>query len=85
VTLLARVGELAGLGCAVLVGPSRKRFLGVITGTTPDDLAARDAATLGACCAAVARGADIVRVHRVEGVRAALAVVDAVRAADAVP
>lgn len=76
-TLLDRVAELRALGHPVLVGPSRKRFLSVVTGA--DSLDERDAATLGACCAAALRGADLVRVHRVEGVRAALAAVDAIR------
>ena len=40
---------------------------------------------LGACCAAALAGADIVRVHRVEGVRAALAVIDAIRGRRAIP
>ena len=69
--LLGRCGEL---GCAlarpVMVGPSRKRFLGELTGRAA---AERDDATVGACLAAAARGADLVRVHAVR------AVVDALR------
>jgi dihydropteroate synthase len=61
----------------VLVGPSRKRFLGALGGSQQP--AARDAATAGACCLAALRGADIVRVHDVAGVRQALSVVDATR------
>jgi dihydropteroate synthase len=69
--LVARSGA-----AAVLYGPSRKRFLGALTGrSTPED---RDAATIGAVCAAVAAGVDVVRVHDVAGV------VDAVRVADAI-
>jgi dihydropteroate synthase len=72
VELLARAGELrAGLGRPVLVGPSRKRFLGELTGRDVDD---RDDATVGACLAAVAAGADLVRVHDVKRVRDALVV-----------
>jgi dihydropteroate synthase len=75
--LLARAGELgARLARPVLVGPSRKRFLGEITGRAVDD---RDDATVGACLAAVAAGADAVRVHDVKRVRDALLVFEAVR------
>jgi dihydropteroate synthase len=75
--LLARAGELsARLGAPVMVGPSRKRFLGALTGRPP---AERDAATVGACVAAAMRGADFVRVHDVRAVRDALAAADAVR------
>lgn len=75
--LLARAGELRSLGHAVLVGPSRKRFLSVLSGATT--LAERDQATVGACCLAARSGADLVRVHDVAGVRRALAVIDASR------
>ena len=75
--LLARAGELRSLGHAVLVGPSRKRFLSVLSGATT--LAERDQATVGACCLAARSGADLVRVHDVAGVRRALAVIDATR------
>jgi dihydropteroate synthase len=59
--LLARVGELrAALRLPVLVGPSRKSFLGELTG---DPVEARDAATVAACAVAVFAGADALRVH----------------------
>ncbi len=75
--LLARAGELAaGCGRPVLVGPSRKRFLGELTGRPVGE---RDAATVGACLAAVAAGAHMVRVHDVAGLRPALQVFEAVR------
>ena len=59
-----------------MVGPSRKRFLGELTGRPVDD---RDDATVGACLAAVAAGADLVRVHDVKRVRDALTVFERVR------
>ena len=75
--LLARAGELgARLARPVMVGPSRKRFLGELTGRPVDD---RDDATVGACLAAVAAGADLVRVHDVKRVRDALTVFERVR------
>lgn len=69
--LLANVGSIgARLGRPVLVGPSRKAFLGQLTG---DGVADRDTATVAACAAAVFAGANGIRVHDVRGgVRAAL-------------
>jgi dihydropteroate synthase len=70
--LLRRAGELAGrLSCAVMVGPSRKRFLGQLTGRP---VAERDPATIGASLAAVVSGAHLIRVHDVAGVHDALEV-----------
>jgi dihydropteroate synthase len=68
--LLARCGELARrLGRPLLVGPSRKGFLGALTG---DPVERRDEATTAACAVAVFAGADALRVHDVAGgVRAA--------------
>jgi len=61
----------------VLVGPSRKAFLGRITGEDPAD---RDLATHAACAIAVYEGADAVRVHDVAGAVRACAVARALRA-----
>jgi len=75
--LLANVGALrARLGVPVLVGPSRKAFLGELTG---DPVEARDLATAVACGIAVFAGADAVRVHDVAGARRAVAVAAALR------
>ncbi len=69
------IGRLSQVASAVLYGPSRKRFLGELTGTK---LASeRDAATVGAVCYAATRGADLVRVHDVKSAVQALRVVDA--------
>jgi dihydropteroate synthase len=77
--LLANVGALkARLGVPVLVGPSRKAFLGELTG---DPVDARDLATAVACGIAVFAGADAVRVHDVAGARRAVAVAAALREA----
>lgn len=59
----------------VLYGPSRKRFLGELTGIERPDM--RDMATVGAIAFAACHGADIVRVHNVAAARQALLVVDA--------
>lgn len=77
--LLANVGKLRErLGVPVLVGPSRKSFLGALTG---DLLEARDRATQAACAVAVFAGADGVRVHDVAGAVGAVTVAEALRAA----
>ena len=67
--LLANAGWLAErLGKPVLVGPSRKAFLGRLTGDRVDE---RDVATAAACAVAVFAGAHAIRVHDVgAGVRA---------------
>jgi len=73
--VLERLGSLTALGHPVMVGPSRKRFLGAVTGRPVDQ---RDAATAAACVAARLRGARLFRVHDVAAAREALAVADAV-------
>eukprot|EP00955_Chlamydomonas_euryale_P028261 297846-Chlamydomonas_euryale.AAC.6 len=62
----------------LLVGPSRKNFLGAITGRQLP--AERDAATVAAACACVGGGglADIVRVHNTRDVGDGLKVADAI-------
>jgi dihydropteroate synthase len=77
--LLANLEELRGrLGLPVMVGPSRKSFLGRLTG---DPVEARDEASLAACAVAVFAGADALRVHDVAGAVRAAAVGAALRAA----
>lgn len=77
--LLANPADLrARLGLPVLVGPSRKGFLGSLTG---DPVACRDLATASACAVAVFAGADAVRVHDVAGAVRAVAVASALRSA----
>jgi dihydropteroate synthase len=79
VELLARAGELgARLGLPVMLGPSRKAFLGALSGQAVD---ARLPATLGAVVAAGLAGAEFVRVHDVRAARDALAIADVVRRA----
>ena len=68
--LLDQLESLCALGRPVLVGPSRKRFLGVATGLPVAD---RDRATATACALAWERGARIFRVHDVAAARDALA------------
>lgn len=64
------------LGHPVLVGPSRKRFIGELSGGLPPEK--RLPGTLGACVAALAKGAHIFRVHDVAAARRALDVAHAI-------
>lgn len=80
--LIAGLDRIVELGCPVLVGPSRKRFIGEAGGGRPAD--ERLEGTLAACVAALFNGARLFRVHDVEAVRRTLDVADAVlRAGDA--
>jgi dihydropteroate synthase len=67
--LLDRVGEIVALGRPVVVGTSRKTFLGTITGR---DFPGRVAATVATNVLAYERGARIFRVHDVAPTRDAL-------------
>ncbi|TDJ07077.1 MAG: dihydropteroate synthase [Deltaproteobacteria bacterium] len=78
--LIARLSELADTGYPVLVGPSRKSFLGKITGASFED---RLPATLAAVAACVLAGASAVRVHDVGSAREAVLVAQAIRRARA--
>jgi dihydropteroate synthase len=70
VELFDQLGALQALGRPVLVGPSRKRFLGAVTGLPLEE---RDRATAAACALAWERGARLFRVHAVAATREALA------------
>jgi dihydropteroate synthase len=74
-TLIRRLAELTELGRPILVGPSRKSFLGRILDVPPEE---RVAGTVAACVAAYVQGARIFRVHDV------LPVVQALRVAEAI-
>ena len=78
--LINQLDRITDLGHPVMVGPSRKRFLGAVTGA---DVAHRDAATAAACVAARLRGAALFRVHDVAGAAQALRVADAILAGPA--
>jgi dihydropteroate synthase len=68
-TLMAHCGQLHELGRPVLVGPSRKAFLGKLLG---DKEADRTQATVGAVLALATQGVQLIRVHDVRPVREAL-------------
>ena len=77
VEVLARLPEFLSIGRPLLVGPSRKSFIGAITGAGPDE---RLAGTLAAVTAAVLGGATFIRVHDVAASRQAARVAAALRA-----
>ncbi|MDI6450829.1 dihydropteroate synthase [Anaerobaca lacustris] len=75
--LLKHIGRFVATGYRVLVGTSRKRFIGTITGRErPADRVFGTAATVALCAAA---GVSIVRVHDVAAMQDVLKVVRAVR------
>ena len=75
--LLAHLDRISDLGFPVLVGVSRKRFLGALAGGAEDE---RGPAGLAAGLAAVRRGAWMLRVHDVAPTRQALRLQSAIEA-----
>ncbi len=75
-TLIRRLPELVALGVPVLIGPSRKRFLGTLADMEP--MENRRDGTVAAITAAVLAGARIIRAHDVVQARRAIAVAEAV-------
>ena len=73
---IARLGELKDYGLPIMVGASRKKFLGSLTG---DGSEATPAGTLAVGLAAAAAGAAILRVHDVAAHIAALKVLQTLR------
>lgn len=61
--LIDRIGEIRSLGYPILLGPSRKSFIGYTLDLPPDQ---RIEGTAAAVAVGIARGADIIRVHDVE-------------------
>jgi dihydropteroate synthase len=75
-SLLARMDELVAMGSPILVGASRKRFIGTLAGV--DEPRDRGPGGLAAILAARARGASLFRVHEPGPARQALTVWDAI-------
>ena len=75
IAVLRALPDLVGLGFPLLVGVSRKSFIGAIAGET--DARARSPGSLAAGLFAVARGASILRVHDVPETVQALRIWDA--------
>jgi dihydropteroate synthase len=72
--LLDQLASIQSLGRPILVGPSRKRFLGSVSGLSVED---RDRITASACALAYERGARLFRVHAVGAARESLALAHA--------
>jgi dihydropteroate synthase len=70
--LMSGLSIFHGMGLPILVGASRKRFIGTLTGV--ENAGDRVAGSLGATLAAVSQGTQIIRVHDVATTKAALAV-----------
>lgn len=73
--ILRRLAELQSLGSPIVVGPSRKRFIGSVSGAAPGE---RLEGTIAACVLAASKGANVLRVHDVKPVVKALKLADAV-------
>jgi dihydropteroate synthase/2-amino-4-hydroxy-6-hydroxymethyldihydropteridine diphosphokinase len=73
--LLDRVGEFKTLGFPILIGPSRKSFIGYTLNLPPDQ---RVEGTAAAVAIGIARGADIVRVHDMEAMARVAQMTDAI-------
>jgi dihydropteroate synthase len=76
--LLAHLDEFRSLGCAVLVGASRKSFIGRLLGREP---AERLAGSLAAAAWAVTHGANVVRAHDVAETVDVVRMLEALKAA----
>lgn len=72
--LIGRLSEFQGIGAGVMYGPSRKSFIGMLTGK---EVKQRLEGTIAAVVAGALHGADIVRVHDVAQIVDALKVADA--------
>jgi dihydropteroate synthase len=79
VAVIARLDRFLDLGRPVLVGPSRKRFIGELAGGAP--AGERLEGTIAACVSALLNGARLFRVHDVLPVRRALDVAESIRLA----
>ena len=75
-TILKHLGKFLSLGKPILVGPSRKAFLGHLLELPVND---RDEATAAAVAVAVMNGANIVRVHDIKKMKRVVQVVDAIK------
>ena len=76
--LLGQLASLAGLGRPIVIGPSRKGFLGTLLGRP---VLEREWGTAAAVAAAVLNGAHVVRVHAVAQMKDVIRVSQAIRAA----
>jgi dihydropteroate synthase len=78
VALISRLAAFQEFGRPLLVGLSRKRFIGDLTGAAVDD---RRPGSLASAALAVSHGANIIRTHDVAATRQAVTVAAAIREA----
>jgi dihydropteroate synthase len=78
-TILKHLEKFKALGKPILVGPSRKAFLGHLLDLPVNDL---EEATAAAVAVAVINGANIVRVHDIKKIKRVVRVADAIKAAE---
>ena len=71
--ILRRLSEFQGLGCPVLIGPSRKSFIGNVLDLPPDQ---RIEGTAAAVAIGIQNGAHIVRVHDVKEMKRVCLIAD---------
>jgi dihydropteroate synthase len=76
--LIKRLAEFSALGSPVLIGPSRKSFLGTVLDLPVGE---RLEGTIAACVASILNGAHVIRVHDVKAAKRAAVVADAIRRA----
>jgi dihydropteroate synthase len=79
VELMKQLGTFARLGYPIVVGPSRKSFIGKILDLPVDQRLEGTAAAVTAC---ILRGANIVRVHDVKEMKRVAMVADALKATE---
>jgi dihydropteroate synthase len=73
--LINRLGEIRALGYPILLGPSRKSFIGFTLDLPTDE---RIEGTAAAIAVGITRGADIVRVHDVKEMTRVARMTDAI-------
>ncbi|MBN1390617.1 MAG: dihydropteroate synthase [Candidatus Thermoplasmatota archaeon] len=81
-SILRELGRFSDIGCPVLVGASRKSFIGQLLGSGPDD---RIEGSLASALIAVKNGASMVRVHDVKETKRVLDIYRAVYIGQSVP
>lgn len=75
--IIRRLSEFKELDCPILIGASRKSFIGNILGNDkPLPVSERLEGSLAAACAAAMNGADILRVHDVKETRRCIDIID---------
>lgn len=74
IAMIAHLRDLTSFQLPILVGPSRKRFIGAILDAPVDD---REFGTAAAVAISIANGADVIRVHHVRAMTQVARVSDA--------